>query len=81
MRGAMPTLPPSFPATSLARPAMTASLTMKRSFVERFLREYLYDQAERPRVVGKRDERDAPLIPADGELNADRLRPLLAGES
>jgi indolepyruvate ferredoxin oxidoreductase len=50
----------------------------KRSFVERFLREYLYDQAERPRVVGKRDERDAPLIPADGELNADRLRPLLA---
>jgi indolepyruvate ferredoxin oxidoreductase len=50
----------------------------KRSFVERFLREYLYDQAERPRVVGKRDERDAPLIPADGELSADRLRPLLA---
>jgi indolepyruvate ferredoxin oxidoreductase len=50
----------------------------KRSFVERFLREYLYNQAERPRVVGKRDERDAPLIPADGELNADRLRPLLA---
>ena len=50
----------------------------KRSFVERFLREYLYDQAERPRVVGKRDERDAPLIPADGELTADRLRPLLA---
>jgi indolepyruvate ferredoxin oxidoreductase len=50
----------------------------KRSFIERFLREYLYDQAERPRVVGKRDERDAPLIPADGELTADRLRPLLA---
>ena len=36
----------------------------KRSFVERFVREYLYDQAERPRVTGKRDERDAPLIPA-----------------
>ncbi len=50
----------------------------KRSFVERFLREYLYDQPERPRVTGKRDERDAPLIPVDGELNADRLRPLLA---
>ncbi len=50
----------------------------KRSFIERFLREYLYDQPERPRIVGKRDERDAPLIPADGELNADRLRPLLA---
>jgi len=50
----------------------------KRPFVERFLREYLYDQAERPRVTGKRDERGAPLIPADGELTADRLRPLLA---
>ena len=50
----------------------------KRSFVERFIREYLYDQAERPRVTGKRDERDAALIPADGELTADRLRPLLA---
>ncbi len=50
----------------------------KRSFVERFVREYLYDQAQRPRVTGKRDERDAPLIPVGGELTADRLRPLLA---
>jgi indolepyruvate ferredoxin oxidoreductase len=50
----------------------------KRSFIERFVREYLYDQPERPRVTGKRDERDAPLIPAAGELTADRLRPLLA---
>src|ERR1700691_2697689 len=50
----------------------------KRSFVERFLREYLYDQAERPRVVGKRDERDRPLVPVDGELSADRLRSALA---
>jgi indolepyruvate ferredoxin oxidoreductase len=50
----------------------------KRPFVERFLREYLYDQAERPWVTGKRDEHGAPLIPADGELTADRLRPLLA---
>jgi indolepyruvate ferredoxin oxidoreductase len=49
----------------------------KRPFVERFVREHLYDLAERPRVTGKRDERDAPLIPPDGELNADRLRPLL----
>jgi indolepyruvate ferredoxin oxidoreductase len=50
----------------------------KRPFLERFVREQLYDLAERPRVTGKRDERDAPLIPVDGELNADRLRPLLA---
>jgi indolepyruvate ferredoxin oxidoreductase len=50
----------------------------KRPFVERFLREQLYNLAERPRVTGKRDERDAPLIPVDGELTADRLRAPLA---
>ena len=50
----------------------------KRPFVERFIREQLYDRSERPRVTGKRDERDRPLIPVDGELNADRLRPVLA---
>ncbi|HTS96215.1 MAG TPA: indolepyruvate ferredoxin oxidoreductase family protein [Streptosporangiaceae bacterium] len=50
----------------------------KRPFVERFLREQLYDLASRPRVTGKRDERGAPLIPVDGELTGDRLRPLLA---
>jgi indolepyruvate ferredoxin oxidoreductase len=49
----------------------------KRPFVERFIREQLYDLAERPRVLGKRDERDRPLIPVDGELTADRLRPAL----
>ncbi|HEY2691435.1 MAG TPA: indolepyruvate ferredoxin oxidoreductase family protein [Streptosporangiaceae bacterium] len=50
----------------------------KRPFIERFVREQLYDLSERPRVSGKRDERDAPLIPVTGELNADRLRPILA---
>jgi indolepyruvate ferredoxin oxidoreductase len=50
----------------------------KRPFVERFLREILYSRPDRPRITGKRDERDAPLVPVDGELNADRLRPVLA---
>ena len=50
----------------------------KRPFVERFIREQLYDQRTRPRVVGKRDERDRPLVPVDGELSADRLRSALA---
>jgi indolepyruvate ferredoxin oxidoreductase len=50
----------------------------KRSFIERFVREYLYDQTERPRVTGKRDDQNRPLIPPGGELTADRLRPLLA---
>jgi indolepyruvate ferredoxin oxidoreductase len=50
----------------------------KRPFVERFIREQLYDLRNRPRVVGKRDERDRPLVPVDGELTADRLRSALA---
>jgi indolepyruvate ferredoxin oxidoreductase len=50
----------------------------KRPFVERFIRDQLYDAAERPRVLGKRDENDRPLIPVDSELSADRLRPILA---
>ncbi|HEU5416596.1 MAG TPA: indolepyruvate ferredoxin oxidoreductase family protein [Streptosporangiaceae bacterium] len=50
----------------------------KRPFVERFIREQLYESSERPRVTGKRDERDRPLVPVDGELSADRLRPVLA---
>jgi indolepyruvate ferredoxin oxidoreductase len=50
----------------------------KRPFVERFVREQLYDLRSRPRVVGKRDEHDRPLIPVDGELSADRLRSALA---
>jgi indolepyruvate ferredoxin oxidoreductase len=49
----------------------------KRPFVERFIREQLYDLPDRPRVIGKRDEHDRPLIPVDGELTADRLRPVL----
>ena len=50
----------------------------KRPFVERFVREQLYDLRDRPRVVGKRDEHDRPLVPVDGELSADRLRSALA---
>jgi indolepyruvate ferredoxin oxidoreductase len=50
----------------------------KRPFVERFIREQLYDLRNRPRVTGKRDERDRPLVPVDGELSADRLRSALA---
>ena len=51
----------------------------KRAFVELFVRDALYSLTDRPRVVGKTDERGARLIPVDGELTADRLAPLLAG--
>ena len=50
----------------------------KRPFVEQQVRDALYDLADHPRVVGKRDERGVPLVPADGGLTADRIAPALA---
>jgi indolepyruvate ferredoxin oxidoreductase len=61
----------------------------KRPFLETALKEVLYGLAEAPRVVGKRDERSQPLLPVEGDLDADvvaraigtRLRPRVAIES
>ncbi|PYN96106.1 MAG: 2-oxoacid ferredoxin oxidoreductase [Candidatus Rokuibacteriota bacterium] len=50
----------------------------KRSFIELFIRDVLYNQAERPHVVGKYDEHGKPLVPANGELDADRIAQLVA---
>lgn len=49
----------------------------KRAFVEPFVREVLYGRLEAPRLVGKHDEHRRVLVPADGELTADRLLPVL----
>ncbi|RIL07943.1 MAG: indolepyruvate ferredoxin oxidoreductase family protein [Proteobacteria bacterium] len=40
----------------------------KRSLLEDQLARILYDLSDRPRLLGKRDERGAPLVPAEGEL-------------
>ncbi|MEO8448967.1 MAG: indolepyruvate ferredoxin oxidoreductase family protein [Gemmatimonadota bacterium] len=50
----------------------------KRSFVELFLREALYEESKRPRIVGKWDEHGAVLVPAHGELDADMIAGILA---
>ena len=50
----------------------------KRAFCELFMRDILYNQAERPRVVGKYDEHGRPLVPADAELDADRIAQIVA---
>jgi len=50
----------------------------KRSFVETFIRDVLYNESERPRIVGKQDEQGRPLVPANGELDADRIALLIA---
>ncbi len=41
----------------------------KRPVVEGQLRDILYDMSARPRIVGKQDERGAPLLAATGELD------------
>jgi indolepyruvate ferredoxin oxidoreductase len=50
----------------------------KRGFIELLLREALYDLADRPRVVGKRDETGQVLVPADGELDGDAVARVIA---
>ena len=50
----------------------------KRSFLELFLKEALYNEREGPRIVGKRDEAENPLVPASGELDPDTLTEILA---
>ena len=49
----------------------------KRPFVEPQLRDALYGMAGAPRVVGKRDEHGAALLPGFGELDAYLIAPAL----
>jgi len=49
----------------------------KRSFLELMVKDALYGMAGAPRVVGKRDQHDALLVPGHGELDADTILPLL----
>ena len=53
-------------------------LDEKRAFIELFVRDILYGRAGAPRVVGKTDERGRRLVPADGELSADRIAVIVA---
>jgi indolepyruvate ferredoxin oxidoreductase len=50
----------------------------KRAFAESFIRDALYNLTERPRITGKRDLEDRPLVPAHGELDADRIAEIVA---
>ena len=53
-------------------------LDEKRAFIELFVRDILYGRTGAPRVVGKTDERGRRLVPADGELSADRIAAVIA---
>lgn len=50
----------------------------KRSFIEMFVREALYNEVERPYIVGKKDEKGDFLVRGDYELDADQIAELLA---
>lgn len=50
----------------------------KRSLLESMVREALYDLAERPVVVGKRDPSGAALLRPTGELDADTIADAVA---
>jgi indolepyruvate ferredoxin oxidoreductase len=45
----------------------------KLPYLESALRDALYGTADAPRVVGKRDGHDRPLVPAESELDADTI--------
>src|SRR3989475_2666987 len=69
-----PTIAREFPADLEER----LVIEEKRAFCELFIRDVLYNQAVRPLVFGKRDERERPLVPADSELDADRIAQIVA---
>ncbi len=49
----------------------------KRSFVETQIKDMLYAAADRPAVLGKHGRDGAPLVPATGELNQERIGDVL----
>jgi indolepyruvate ferredoxin oxidoreductase len=50
----------------------------KLPFLETALRDALYGTPSAPRIVGKRDEHDAPLLAAESDLDADAIAVALA---
>ncbi len=43
----------------------------KRAFLELFLKDALYSLPDRPQILGKTDEEGRPLVPSNGELDAE----------
>jgi indolepyruvate ferredoxin oxidoreductase len=51
----------------------------KGAFIETAVKEALYGVAAAPRVVGKRDEREEPVVPGHGILDADAIARAIGG--
>jgi len=50
----------------------------KRPYLEMFAKDLLYGSADRPRIVGKQDEEERPLLPFHGELDSDLIARAIA---
>ena len=50
----------------------------KRGFLELFAKDVLYGSPERPRIVGKYDEEERPLLGIVGELDSDQIARAIA---
>ncbi len=50
----------------------------KRPFLEMFCKDILYSQVDRPRVVGKFDEEERPLLNIVGDLDSDSIARAIA---
>jgi indolepyruvate ferredoxin oxidoreductase len=50
----------------------------KRGFLELFAKDVLYGSHERPRIVGKYDEEERPLLGIVGELDSDQIARAIA---
>ena len=53
-------------------------LEEKRPFLELFLKDALYHERSRPRIVGKCDEQERSLVPTEGALDPDSIAQILA---
>ena len=51
----------------------------KRALIETQLKDVLYHAPERPRIFGKLDEHDQPLLPPCGELTPTQIARVIAG--
>ena len=50
----------------------------KRSFIERQMKEYMYNWEERPSIVGKYDEQENWVLPSTNELTPARIARVIA---
>ncbi len=51
----------------------------KRPIVEEQLARVLYNEPQRPRLLGKRDENGSPLVPNEGELTPSAIAAVIRG--